>query len=253
MNLTIKKVLTKYNFTDKNDIGRIKYIVIHYFGSLGTAESVANYFASAYRGASAHYSLDDGSIIYQSVEDGDIAWHCGTSGSYFNACRNSNSIGIEVKPYKIYKEQVYSSDLDWYFTDKTISNLITFVRYLMDKYNIDIDHIVRHYDVTHKYCPRPFMGDDINIYYKLSGNKMWNNFKSQLGGDEVTEEQYRQLYSLVTEIRVKQVLMQKDIDRSQQADSLRSAMIVAKLTNNDDRFQELATAAKSAGYVTGFE
>ena len=37
----IEKLLTPYNFTNKDNAGRIKYIVIHYVGALGGAE--ANY------------------------------------------------------------------------------------------------------------------------------------------------------------------------------------------------------------------
>lgn len=100
MGLTIEKLLTTYNFSDRPAGSRkIEYIVIHYYGSLGTAKAVANYFASAYRGASAHYCVDDGDTAYQCVEDEDVAWHCGTSGTYYHpSCRNSNSIGIEVRP-----------------------------------------------------------------------------------------------------------------------------------------------------------
>lgn len=190
MTLTIKKKLTPYNFSDANNIGRIKYIVIHYFGSLGTAEAVANYFVNAYRGASAHYSLDEGPVVWQSVEDEDIAWHCGTSGTYYHAyCRNSNSIGIEVRPYKIDKSRTaYAGDTDWYFTDEIIANLVIFVKYLMKKYNIPVENVVRHYDVTRKYCPRPYMGDDINTYHKVSGNTMWKRFKDQLVAEESEDE-----------------------------------------------------------------
>ena len=181
MAFKIVKNLTTINFTDKNDTGRIKYIVIHYFGSLGTAKAVANYFASDYRGASAHYSLDEGEEIYQSVEDGDIAWHCGTSGTYYHAsCRNSNSIGIEVRPHKLSTETMYASDKDWYFSDEVIDRLVEFTRYLMDKYNVPISNVIRHYDVTHKQCPRPYQGDDINIYHKKTGNVMWAEFLSKL-------------------------------------------------------------------------
>jgi len=201
MNLAIKKILTTFNFSDKNDVRRIKYLVIHYFGSLGTAQSVAKYFASAYRGASVHYSLDNGSTIYQSVEDEDIAWHCGTSGTYFHAeCRNSNSIGIEVRPYKIDESRVgYASDTDWYFTEETISNLVVFVKYLMEKYGIDADHVVRHYDVTHKLCPRPYVGDDVNDYHLVSGNDMWERFKTRLTAEESEDEdmdapKFKELY-----------------------------------------------------------
>ena len=31
----IEKLLTPYNFTNKDNAGRIKYIVIHYVGALG--------------------------------------------------------------------------------------------------------------------------------------------------------------------------------------------------------------------------
>lgn len=178
--LTIRKVLTPYNFSDRNDIRRIKYIVIHYFGSLGDAEAVANYFANAYRGASAHYSIDEGLIVYQSVEDEDIAWHCGTTGKYFNDCRNSNSIGIEVRPYKINTKSIKADHADWYFTDQIIRNLVILTAYLMRKYDVPASHVIRHYDVTHKLCPRPYAGDDINLYHKVSGTTMWNKFKTLL-------------------------------------------------------------------------
>ena len=51
----IEKLLTPYNFTNKDNAGRIKYIVIHYVGALGGAEANCKYYASKYLGASAHY------------------------------------------------------------------------------------------------------------------------------------------------------------------------------------------------------
>ena len=50
----IEKLLTPYNFTNKDNAGRIKYIVIHYVGALGGAEANCKYYASKYLGASAH-------------------------------------------------------------------------------------------------------------------------------------------------------------------------------------------------------
>ncbi len=59
MNLIIKQLLTPYNYTARPAGARqIKYIVWHYFGGLGTAQAVAQYFASRYLGASAHYAVD---------------------------------------------------------------------------------------------------------------------------------------------------------------------------------------------------
>jgi N-acetylmuramoyl-L-alanine amidase CwlA len=179
-------MLTPYNFTDKNSEDRVEYIVIHYYGSLGTAKAVAKYFASAYRGASAHFNLDDSPIVWQSVDVCDIAWHCGTKGTYYHRyCRNSNSIGIEVRPYKIDTSRAeYASDKDWYFTAETIDNLVEFVKYLMEKYNVPIERVVRHYDVTHKQCPRPFQGSDTNEYYGIPGDEMWERFLARLQEDD---------------------------------------------------------------------
>ena len=53
-------------------------------------------------------------------------------------------------------------DRDWYFTDKVIQDGARLVAMLADKYNIPMDHIVRHFDVTGKWCPRPFVGKDTN-------------------------------------------------------------------------------------------
>lgn len=205
MNLRIEQRLTAINFTDKNNVGRIKYIVIHYFGSLGSAAAVANYFRSAYRGASAHYTLDEGDTVYQCVEDGDIAWHCGTKGKYLHPyCRNSNSIGIEVRPYKIDPSTaVDATKKDWYFTDKTIDNLVVFTKYLMKKYNIPPENVVRHYDVTGKWCPRPYMGDDINQYWHVTGNEMWRKFKERISSKEeqsdmskITQEEFNEMFTI---------------------------------------------------------
>lgn len=92
----IEKLLTAYNFSNKDSVDRIKYIVIHYVGALGGAKENCQYFASKYLGASAHYFVGFNGEIYQSVEDGDIAWHCGASTYKHAECRNTNSIGIEM-------------------------------------------------------------------------------------------------------------------------------------------------------------
>ena len=174
MSFKIVKKLTPYNFTDKNDVKRIKYIVIHYFGSLGTAQAVANYFANAYRGASTHYSLDEGENIYQIVKDEDIAWHCGTSGTYYHPdCRNSNSIGIEVRPHKVNAKSKLASDTDWYFKPEIVDRLVEFTKYLMKKYNVPADRVIRHYDVTHKICPNPFV-------VNAAAQAEWVKFKQRL-------------------------------------------------------------------------
>ena len=91
-----RQYITKINFTDKNNVARIKYIVIHYFGGLSTALQLAEYWAREYAGASAHYAIGHEGEIFQIVEDDDVAWHCGAKSYKHAACRNTNSIGIEM-------------------------------------------------------------------------------------------------------------------------------------------------------------
>ncbi len=174
----ITKVLTPYNFTDKNNDDRIKFIVIHYVGALGGAKGNAELFASKYIGASAHYFVGFDGEIYQSVEDEDIAWHCGAKSYIHPECRNSNSIGIELCVRKKNTKKLGATDKDWYFEDATVQAGVKLTKELMKKYNIPADHVIRHNDVTGKICPNPY------VYNTLSHT--WDAFKAALTGETVT-------------------------------------------------------------------
>ena len=157
--MKIIKELTKTNYT-KSSNRKIEYIVVHYVGAVSTARNNANYFKNTYRGASAHYFVDENEIV-QVVEDKDISWHCGADKYYSNA-RNSNSIGIEMCCYK------KNGKID--ISDKVVANTIELVKQKMKEYNIKTSNVVRHYDVTHKNCPAPF----------VSNESRWKEFKSKL-------------------------------------------------------------------------
>lgn len=58
----------------------------------------------------------------------------------------------------------------WYFEEQTVKNTIELVRYLMQLHGITIDNIVRHYDVTRKVCPEPYVRDE----------EAWADFKRRL-------------------------------------------------------------------------
>lgn len=150
----IEKLLTPYNFS-KGSTERIKYIVIHYVGALGGAEANCRYYAGRYIGASAHYYVGFDGEIWQSVEDKNVAWHCGAKSYKHAKCRNSNSIGIELCVRN--KGSRAADSKDWYFEDATVTSAIALVRYLMEKYGVDVGHILRHYDVTGKICPNPYV------------------------------------------------------------------------------------------------
>ena len=145
----------------------IKYIVMHYTANDGdTDEGNAHYFQGAGRRASAHYFVDEDSVT-QSVRDSDAAWHCGGAieSSHHplrGICMNRNSLGVEM-----------CSDIaggKYTITPQTVDRTVELVRWLMAKYGIDADHVVRHYDVTGKLCPEPWVRDE----------SLWRKFKARL-------------------------------------------------------------------------
>lgn len=163
----ITKNITKVNFSDSNRSKKqIKYIVRHYIGATGGAKANTIYFKNEYRGASAHYFIGHRGEIWQSVEERNIAWHCGAKTYKHKACRNSNSIGVEMCVKKDKRG-------NWYYTEETKKAAIKLFAYLMDKYEIDVNHILRHYDVTGKICGEP----DVR-----SGSNVWSSFKKAIKG-----------------------------------------------------------------------
>ena len=153
--LPIQRKISPYNHSGVNNI---QYIVIHYTGNRGdTAKNNADYFYGGDRQASAHYFVDDNSI-WQVVEDFCGAWHVGDGGGKYGIT-NRNSIGIE---------QCCMSNGE--ISEKTENNCIELVKYLMKKYNIDINHVVRHYDASRKICPN----------WSANNWARWNEFKNKV-------------------------------------------------------------------------
>lgn len=142
---------------------QIEFIVIHYdAGRNGNAMNTVIWFGNPQAQSSAHYDVDK-AHIYQTVLDKNKAWHCGTKGVYKHPdCRNENSIGIEiasVHPDKKTKN-VPAEDPNWSFDEQAIDNTVDLVASLMKKYNIPLDNVIRHYDVTGKICPAPYVNDE---------------------------------------------------------------------------------------------
>lgn len=157
--MKIKTNLAKRsNYGDKRQLSTIKYIVIHYTGNDGdTDENNGNYFHNNKVGVSAHYFVDDDSVT-QSVPDDYIAWHCGNKTYKHKYCRNTNSIGIEICD-DVRNGKIYPSV-------KTIENVLELTEYLMNKYSIPRENVIRHYDVSGKICPAYWCGS-------TTKNKKW--------------------------------------------------------------------------------
>ena len=152
--MEINRLLTPYNYSNGLE-SRIKYIVIHYVGATGGAKANCEYYASKYIGASAHYFVGFEGEIWQSVEERNIAWHCGANAYKHPECRNSNSIGIELCVRN--KGSQAADSRDWYFEEATVTAAIELTRELMEKYGVPAERVIRHYDVTGKICPNPYV------------------------------------------------------------------------------------------------
>ncbi len=169
----VNRMISKYNF-NSGSISRVRYIVVHYVGALGGAKENCAYYGGGNRGASAHYFVGFAGEIWQCVEDKDIAWHCGASSYRHPECRNANSIGIEMCVRKKSKETMNATDKDWYFEKATVQSAVELTRYLMKKYNVPAERVIRHYDVTGKICPNPYVYN--------TGTYTWDAFKKAISG-----------------------------------------------------------------------
>ena len=153
----------------------IEYIVIHYTANNGdSAKNNALYFQKNVKKTSAHIFVDDEGT-YQSVPYDYVAYAVGGyygGGSYYKKCSNDNSISIELC------DQVKDDNI--YPTKKTIDNAIELVKFLMQVYNIPADHVIRHYDVNGKQCPKYWTDDALwksEFHDKLSTKKSTQSTK----------------------------------------------------------------------------
>ncbi len=158
--MEINKKLIKFNTSSRNNI-KIKYIVIHDTGNKSkgaNAEAHYKYFSGGNRNASAHYFVDETQVL-QLVEDDTASWHCGDGKGRYGVT-NSNSIGIEI---------CVNSDGNY---GVAVKKTVELTKYLMDKHNIPIENVIRHYDASRKNCPA-----------SMSKNnwEAWNAFKIALG------------------------------------------------------------------------
>lgn len=173
------------NYDGKRDAKDIRYLVYHYTGNDGDHDTGnAEYYRDHIVESSAHYFVDDDSIT-RSVDDLHIAWAVGGKmwrdcaqtggGKLHGIVTNANSLSIEMCDTR--RDGTYN------VTDATAENALALGRMLMKKYNIPIERVVRHFDVTGKHCPAYFMDND-----------KWEAFKERLKEDDMeTEKRYNTL------------------------------------------------------------
>lgn len=139
------------------ELKKIKGIVVHYTANPGsTAEDNRNYFENLKnrknRFASSHFVVGIKGEIVQCIPLNEIA--------YASNDRNSDTISIEC----------CHKDSSGKFNKKTYQSLVELVAWLCGKYNLKSEHIIRHYDVTGKLCPK----------YYVENEDKWKQFKKDV-------------------------------------------------------------------------
>ena len=112
-------------------------------------------FNSENKNASADFFVDSKQIIQTVDSDVNYSWHCGDGhGKY--GITNQNSLGIEICIEK-----------DGNPTEATLQSTLELIKFLMKKYNISINNVVRHYDASRKKCPKSFMKNNWCKWYEF--------------------------------------------------------------------------------------
>lgn len=143
----------------------IKYIAIHYTAGAssapGRAVNMKNNWEKTHR-ASADFGVDDRDMVqfnpdpknYYCWSVGDKKNPYGGGGSLYGIASNRNTISIEIcSNLKKGTSADRTNHEGWYYTEAALNNAVKLVKILMKKYNIDINHVVRHYDISGKICP----------------------------------------------------------------------------------------------------
>ena len=191
MSINITKQ-TSYSNTSAYSNRPLDYIVIHYTAGTtsrtGVAYNTAVMFSNPSIYASADFIVDDTTAVQFNPDiKNRYCWHCGDSknynkgGSYYGACQNYNSIGIEVCSSNKTGQMTAANDNNYYFTEAVINKAVELTKYLMQTYGIDADHVIRHYDVTGKLCP-----GIIGWNADSKDESKWKAFKARLSGTSST-------------------------------------------------------------------
>lgn len=169
----------------------IKYLAIHFTAGssskAGSAKSVKHVFES--RKASADFAVDDQDLVQFNPDlKNYYCWAVGDGNGKYGVT-NKNSISIEIcSSLKKGTSAAVPNHSGWYFTDAALENAVKLSKYLMKKYNIPIERVIRHYDASRKSCPG-LVGWNDGTLYKEDGSKTkeknnsneWIKFKKKLG------------------------------------------------------------------------
>lgn len=128
------------NYTAGRGGRAIDGMAVHYTATSASAHNNLVYFSRPGAQASAHLFVDKDGAIRQSVRLEDTAWAVG------NFAENQRTVSVEV----------VSAGED--FTDAQVAALAEIWAHLRAAYGVT--RLIRHYDVTGKLCPAPYVDAD---------------------------------------------------------------------------------------------
>lgn len=140
-----------------DSLDKINGIVIHYTANPGTtAQNNRDYFnglaESKETSASSHFVIGMEGEIIQCIPCDEIA--------YASNNRNEDTIAIEC----------CIPDDTGKFSQETYDSLLHLTTWLMGRYDLKLEQVIRHYDITGKNCPK----------YYVEHEDAWEQFKSDL-------------------------------------------------------------------------
>ena len=137
------------NFEERKDT--VQFIIIHATGTETVQETLA---VLEKRRVSAHYVIDLDGTVYGLVDPDKRAWHAGVS-DWKGYCKktgfrsvNDASIGIELQCSP--KERLENGEVCKFdnFSNDQIMACVELCKRLMRIYDIKVDHVLRHSDVS---------------------------------------------------------------------------------------------------------
>lgn len=141
------------------EMEKVSNIVVHYTGVPGmTATEKRDYYESLKdkkkNAESVHFIVDLDGTIYQLIPTTEIA--C--------AAMAYNEYGISI-------EYCHTSE-DGAMSAKTYQSLVSLIATLCNEYDLKTKNVIRHYDITHKDCPKYFVDEEVFKKFKEDISKV---------------------------------------------------------------------------------
>lgn len=168
----------------------IKYIVVHFTAGRcskpGSAMATRNVFLS--RSASADFIVDDTTIVQINPDlKNKACWAVGDGNGKYGVT-NKNSISIEMcSTLKEGTSETASNHDGWSVSEAVQENTIKLIKILMQKFNIPISNVIRHYDASRKSCPGLIGWNDNWVVNAVTGvrigknnSQKWLEFKARI-------------------------------------------------------------------------